>query len=136
MTMTSPPLPNTETPLLRQLLDEIRANPTVASAVRRELAVTDDDLLTCEQMAPRFGKSSKTIERWCRAGRIPTARKIGRSWMMPPDATVEPLQPVSLGDPAAPGRRGGRRPLASDDAGRSALAQLGRPARTQSAKAA
>ncbi|MCK9250054.1 MAG: helix-turn-helix domain-containing protein [Solirubrobacteraceae bacterium] len=84
--------------VLHELLVEIRQHPELVDELRAELDAAHPDILrTAEQMAARWDCHPKTVERWCRAGRIPTARKIGRTWMMPVDATVEPVRPRDLG---------------------------------------
>jgi hypothetical protein len=47
-------------------------------------------LITSAEAAERQGVSQLRIQQLCRARRIPGARLIGRSWMLPPDFMVTP----------------------------------------------
>jgi excisionase family DNA binding protein len=42
--------------------------------------------LTDREVARELGKHLRTIQRWSRAGVLPGARKVGRSWRIPPEA--------------------------------------------------
>jgi len=42
--------------------------------------------LTDREAAVELGKHPRTIQRWCKAGALPGARKVGRSWRVPPAA--------------------------------------------------
>jgi hypothetical protein len=124
MPVSSPPLPS-ESPVLRRLLDELRRDPDAAAVLRRELAVdAANELVPAGVFAESYQRSAKTVERWCRTGRIPEARKIGRGWMIPLGADVLPAPTGQLGDPGAPGRRGGRTPHTADQAGRDVVAAM------------
>ncbi len=46
------------------------------------LAVMARDLSDTE-VARELGKHPRTIQRWCKAGALPGARKLGRSWRIP-----------------------------------------------------
>lgn len=39
--------------------------------------------LTDREAARELGKHVRTVQRWCRAGDLPGARKVGRSWRIP-----------------------------------------------------
>lgn len=45
-----------------------------------------DDVLSVEQLAALLKVSCLTVQRWCRSGQLPTARKIGRRWYVPREA--------------------------------------------------
>lgn len=47
-----------------------------------------DNMETVQQAAERFGVTTRAVQKWAAAGRIPGARKIGRSWFIPWDAIV------------------------------------------------
>ena len=42
--------------------------------------------LTDREAARELGKHPRTIQRWCTSGALPGARKVGRSWRIPPEA--------------------------------------------------
>jgi excisionase family DNA binding protein len=45
------------------------------------LAIAHD--LTDIELARRLGKHPRTVQRWCKAGKLPGAYKAGRSWRIP-----------------------------------------------------
>ena len=45
-----------------------------------------DDLLTVPEYAQRYKKSVEQVKVFCRTGRIPGAKKLGRDWVIPYDA--------------------------------------------------
>lgn len=47
---------------------------------------TLDDLLTVSEYAQLYNKSVEQVKVFCRHGRIPGAKKIGRDWVIPSDA--------------------------------------------------
>lgn len=55
-----------------------------------------EDLISAVEAAERLGISKKWILALCAQGRIPGARKIGRQWVIPPGAKIEP---TGLGRP-------------------------------------
>ncbi len=42
--------------------------------------------LSDREVARQLDKHPRTIQRWCNAGALPGARKLGRSWRIPPEA--------------------------------------------------
>ena len=48
------------------------------------------DMLSVEQVAAKWNLSPRTVQNFCRKGRIPGAVSFGRSWMIPSDA-VRPI---------------------------------------------
>lgn len=45
-----------------------------------------EEVLTAAEYAKKHNKSVEQIKVFCRAGRIPRAKKLGRDWVIPPDA--------------------------------------------------
>lgn len=45
-----------------------------------------DNLLTVAEYAQLYNKSVEQVKVFCRTGRIPEAKKIGRDWVIPSDA--------------------------------------------------
>jgi hypothetical protein len=78
-------------------------------------------LITAVEAGRLWGSHPKTVERWCRDGRVAGARKRGRVWVMPHDAEVTPKQ-----EPAWTPHQGRARNAipASDQAGRDAIATM------------
>jgi hypothetical protein len=107
--------------VVHQLLDEIRRDPRALAELRAELDAEPDRMLTAVEMAPRLHAHPKSIERWCREGRIADARKNGRVWVMPPDATVAPPRSAPLA--AHRGRAAVAIP-SSDKAGQDVVAKM------------
>lgn len=113
---------SSRTPMLLQLLTELRRDPQLARLLREELAATDpeqvvDDVVIAED----WGKSLKTIQRYCLAGRIPGAEKRGRTWRIPRGAKLLPPAPKP-GTSTAPGQTRQRaRRLSNDPAGQAAV---------------
>lgn len=111
-------------PTLAALVSELEESPDLAAVLRDALAVADRDrLYTPAEMAERWGANPRTIDRWCRDGRIPAARKVGSRWFIPVDAEVLPKQPIG---PASSSRRArsSARLASSDEAGLRALEAL------------
>ena len=44
------------------------------------------DYLTVFEVAEKWGITSRMVNYYCRAGRIPSAVKKGHLWLIPPDA--------------------------------------------------
>jgi hypothetical protein len=82
-----------------------------ASAARAALAAASDGrgvvMLTAQQFADRLQLDAETVNRWCRQGRFPRARSLGRAgWRIPDDyigsagagpATNNPFEPEATG---------------------------------------
>jgi excisionase family DNA binding protein len=80
-------------PTASKLIAELENAPELAATLRDALNRTDpEQLLTAQQAAERWNVHPYTVDRWCRDGRVPAARKIGRGWLIPADATVEPTE--------------------------------------------
>ena len=45
---------------------------------------------TSKEIANKWGKSERTVNNWCKTGKIPDAIKVGRDWQIPDDA-VRPV---------------------------------------------
>lgn len=58
---------------------------------------TLDNLLTVAEYARLYNKSMEQIKVFCRTGRIPEAKKIGRDWVIPSDAPYPVDNRVSYG---------------------------------------
>lgn len=113
--------------LVDDLLAELEGNPEKAERLIRSLTalVDPDRRFTAAEMAERWSANPRTVERWCRDGRIPTAEKVGHRWLMPADAKVDPKRRKDLG----PARANQSRGLAAGDrSGQAALDAL-KPAR-------
>lgn len=119
--------------MVHQLLDELRQHPDLLADLRAELDADPDRLLTATEMAGRLHAHPKTIERWCREGRIPTARKNGRVWVMPPTAEVLARRPGT--QTAHRGRPASAIP-ASDQAGQDVIARMRSRTKTDRRRAA
>lgn len=74
--------------IAKAIVDELRDDPDALAELRRLVTASAADpiLLDVPKAARRLGKHPKTIERWCRDGRIEGARKVGATWRIPPDA--------------------------------------------------
>jgi hypothetical protein len=106
--------------VLDEVLAELEAEPEKAARLHAALAdaVDPDRRFSPEEMAVRWKANPRTVERWCRDGRIPSASKVGSRWFMPADAVVLPKQRKNLG----PARSNASAGLAAGDAaGRSVL---------------
>jgi hypothetical protein len=57
------------------------ARVTMRVAVLREHMAPAE--YTLEELAARYRRARSTIRDWCRAGRFPGARKLGREWRVP-----------------------------------------------------
>lgn len=117
--------------LIDQLITELDSDPAAAERLHAALAaaVDPDRRFTATEMAERWGANPRTVERWCRDGRIPSAAKVGHRWLMPADAQVLPAQRRDLGE----ARRNGRRAAPQlDDSVRAALDAL-RPTKRRAA---
>jgi hypothetical protein len=66
--------------LLQQLVDQVGAL----------LAATPTAMDNAEQAAQRHNVTPATIRRWCAAGLLPGAKRTGRAWRIPMNATVTP----------------------------------------------
>ena len=42
--------------------------------------------LTTLEASRRWGVSERRVDQYCAEGRVPGARKVGGSWLLPPDA--------------------------------------------------
>lgn len=62
-----------------------------------ENRITLDDVLTVPEYAQRYNKSVEQVKVFCRTGRIPGAKKIGRDWVIPYDAPYPSDNRVSAG---------------------------------------
>jgi len=60
------------------------------------------DLLLTDEVAERYGVTTKTVRRWCKLGYLPGARKLAPDrrapWVIPPEA-LEGFVPPSAGRP-------------------------------------
>ncbi|WP_036726223.1 helix-turn-helix domain-containing protein [Patulibacter minatonensis] len=101
--------------LLDQLAAEIEQNPAGAERVAGLLvaAIDPDRRFTAAEMAERWNANPRTVERWCRDGRIPTATKVGHRWLIPADAVVEPKAKKDHGPARAYDRKAGPHAAAS-----------------------
>ena len=52
-----------------------------------------DDLIGVPEAARRLGVSTQWVLKLCRDGRINGARRIGRDWLIPEGASIEPPPP-------------------------------------------
>jgi excisionase family DNA binding protein len=55
-------------------------------------------LLSVSEVADRLKADVTTVRLWCRQGRFPNARQIGRSWIIP-DGDIESFQRPEMGRP-------------------------------------
>jgi hypothetical protein len=55
-----------------------------------------EELITAAVAADRLGVSPRWLAKLCSLGRIPGARKLGRDWLIPAGAKIEP---TGLGRP-------------------------------------
>lgn len=115
--------------VLDDLVAALEADPAGAERLHALLAdaVDPDRRFTAGQMAERWGANPRTVERWCRDGRIPAAVKVGHRWLMPADAVVEPKRKKDLG----PARANARHKLTATDAAGVAAREAMRPKRTR-----
>lgn len=109
--------------LVDDLVAELEGDPDKAARLYRTLAdlVDPDRRFTAAEMAERWGANPRTVERWCRDGRVPAAEKVGHRWLMPADAKVEPKRRKDHGPARANQTRG---LSAGDRSGQAALDAL------------
>ena len=71
-----------------------------------------DELINTAEAAQRLGISEDWIRKLCAQGRIPGAKKIGRDWLIPVGARIEPTglgRPLrTLMIPWKEGKKGGK----------------------------
>lgn len=53
------------------------------------------DYVSVEEMAVRWGLSPRTVRNYCKEGKIPGAKQVGRAWMLPANAIRPSRQPRS-----------------------------------------
>jgi hypothetical protein len=112
--------PNGTPPTPPPLEAFIGAFDQAAESVKRDLAarlvpyMTEDQgrLLDAEEKARQLGVNPETLVKWARAGRVPSAEKVGREWRFPPGpCEILPLgAPLTSDRPAPPRRRPEPRP--------------------------
>lgn len=71
-----------------------RPNPWKPATITR--------LVPLSTLVTRLGVSRTTAWRWCTAGKIPGARRVGRSWRVPFDVVRAIADGELVIDPAAP----------------------------------
>jgi hypothetical protein len=85
------------TPTATVILDEVivpllRLHPDVAAKLWELLSTKYGrgtvEVLTAKEFALRRKIDPDTAAKWARAGRIPTAQKVGREWRIPENAEV------------------------------------------------
>ena len=54
-----------------------------------------DDWISVKEVAKRWGVSARVVQSYCKDGRVTGARKLGASWMLPPDAR-KPMDPRKI----------------------------------------
>jgi excisionase family DNA binding protein len=64
-------------------------------------------LLTVEQVADQTHAAPSTAARWCREGKLPGARRIGRRWLVPAAAVAGDEAPRSAEAEARDAEGGG-----------------------------
>jgi excisionase family DNA binding protein len=78
------------------------ARREIASRLRPYLVEPRSHLLNAEQKAQQLGVHPDTLVRMARAGRIPSATKVGREWRFPAGACeVLPMPVSTLPQPTA-----------------------------------